>query len=96
MAPWRYGFIFDKVKDVIKPFVTKIFFSPCLAAFSAISKANSKYIVGRLKEWIGFLGEILIYPGEDEMKALALGGLRVLRGEEEAKTYPESVGSETD
>ncbi|MGB2697242.1 MAG: butyrate kinase, partial [Candidatus Zixiibacteriota bacterium] len=58
--------------------------------------ANSEYIIGRLKEWIGFLGKLMIYPGEDEMKALALGGLRVLRGEEEAKTYPESVKSETD
>ena len=58
--------------------------------------ANSEYIIGGLKEWVGFLGKVLVYPGEDEMKALALGGLRVLRGEEEAKTYPESVKSEAD
>jgi len=58
--------------------------------------ANSDYIVGRLKEWIGFLGKVLVYPGEDEMEALALGALRVLRGEEEAKTYPESIKSKTE
>jgi len=50
---------------------------------------NSNYVVERLKEWIGFISKILAYPGQDEMKALALGALRVLRGEEEAKTYPE-------
>jgi butyrate kinase len=58
--------------------------------------AKSKVLVSKLKEWIGFLGKVLVYPGEDEMKSLALGGLRVLRGEEEAKTYPESVKSETE
>lgn len=53
--------------------------------------ASSEMIVKKLKEWVGFLGKVLVYPGEDEMKALALGTLRVLRGEEEAKTYPETV-----
>lgn len=58
--------------------------------------AKSKILVSKLKEWIGFLAKVLVYPGEDEMKSLALGGLRVLRGEEEAKTYPETVKSETE
>ncbi len=58
--------------------------------------ANSDYIVGRLKGWIGFLGKVLVYPGEDEMQALAFGALRVLKGEEEAKTYPETVKSDKD
>jgi butyrate kinase len=53
--------------------------------------ANSQYITQKIEEWVGFLGKIMVYPGQDEMKALALGALRVLRGEEEAKTYPESV-----
>lgn len=51
--------------------------------------AYSSYVVDRLREWVGFLAEILVYAGEDEMKSLALGALRVLKGEEEAKTYPE-------
>ena len=56
--------------------------------------AHSGYVVDRLREWVGFLSEVLVYAGEDEMKALALGALRVLRGEEEAKTYPEIVKDE--
>lgn len=45
----------------------------------------------RFTKWIidhvGFISEVHIYPGEDELSALAEGGLRVLRGEEEAKEY---------
>jgi len=40
-----------------------------------------------IKESVEFFGKVLIYPGEDEMLALAEGGLRVLRGEEEALDY---------
>jgi butyrate kinase len=57
--------------------------------------ARSSYVVEKLREWVGFLSEILVYAGEDEMKSLALGALRVLKGEEEAKTYPEMVKDES-
>ncbi len=56
--------------------------------------AHSNYVVEKLKKWVGFFSKILVYPGEDEMKALALGALRMLKGEEEAKTYPEIVKDE--
>ncbi len=36
---------------------------------------------------IGFLAPVRIYPGEMEMQALALGGLRVLRGGEQPRVY---------
>ena len=36
---------------------------------------------------IDFLAPILLYPGEDEMAALAEGVSRVLTGEEEEKIY---------
>ncbi|UCF71578.1 MAG: butyrate kinase [candidate division WOR-3 bacterium] len=50
--------------------------------------AHSDRFVSQLKTWISFLcPEFFVYPGEGEMEALALGVLRVLRGEEEAKTY---------
>lgn len=49
--------------------------------------AYDKMFTGWIKESVAFLGEVLIYPGEDEMIALAEGGLRVLKGEEEAKIY---------
>ncbi len=56
--------------------------------------AYSEYVRSRLEEWVSFIAKVMAYPGQDEMKALALGGLRVLRGEEEAKTYPEMVKEE--
>ncbi|MCK5780040.1 MAG: butyrate kinase [Psychrilyobacter sp.] len=49
--------------------------------------AYSKKIVGDISSRISFIGEIKVYPGEDEMLALAEGGLRVLKGEENAKKY---------
>ncbi len=49
--------------------------------------AYSKMLTGWIKERVEFISQVLIYPGEDEMIALAEGGLRVLRGEEKAKRY---------
>jgi butyrate kinase len=49
--------------------------------------AYSNMLVNWIKERVSFLGKILVYPGEDEMEALALGALRVLRKEEEPKIY---------
>ena len=40
-----------------------------------------------IKDRCGFIAPFTVYPGEDELLALAQGGLRVLRGEEEAKQY---------
>jgi len=51
---------------------------------------NSKKFMKRLVEKVSFLGQIFVYPGEEEMKALAEGALRVFRGEESAKHYGES------
>jgi len=49
--------------------------------------ANSKMIADYIKDRISFLGPYFVYPGENEMEALALAGLRVLRGEEKALIY---------
>ena len=49
--------------------------------------AYSDYITSRLRERIQFLAPVYIYPGEDEMRALALNALAVLRGEREVKDY---------
>jgi butyrate kinase len=49
--------------------------------------AHSDYIVGRLRQRIGFLAPVRCFPGEDEMEALALNALAVLRGQREAKVY---------
>ncbi|HWI64457.1 MAG TPA: butyrate kinase [Symbiobacteriaceae bacterium] len=49
--------------------------------------AESRWLVGWIQERIGWIGRIVVYPGGDEMHALAEGAFRVLRGEEEAKVY---------
>lgn len=49
--------------------------------------AHSTYITDRIISRVGYLAPVHIYPGEDEMEALALNALAVLRGEREAKDY---------
>ena len=50
--------------------------------------AHSEMVTGAIKEWVEFLAPVFVFPGEDEMRALAEGGLRVLLKEEEIKKYP--------
>ncbi|HNX78569.1 MAG TPA: butyrate kinase, partial [Prolixibacteraceae bacterium] len=40
-----------------------------------------------LKEYVGSLTEYYVYPGSNEMEALAEGIFRVIDGREEAKEY---------
>jgi butyrate kinase len=49
--------------------------------------AYGKEIVELIKERVDFIAPVVVYPGEDELLALAQGGLRVLKGEEKAKEY---------
>ena len=49
--------------------------------------AYNQDLTNMIKESISFIAPVHVYPGEDEMEALAAGALRVLRGEEEAKIY---------
>lgn len=49
--------------------------------------AHSDYIISRLKERISFLAPIYVYPGEDELEALALNALGALRGELPIQVY---------
>ncbi len=57
--------------------------------------ARSERITDGLTARIGFLGDVVLVPGEDELEALAHGCLRVLRGEEEPRCYPEKVDGAT-
>ncbi|HHW56169.1 MAG TPA: butyrate kinase [Clostridia bacterium] len=43
--------------------------------------------VKRISERVKFIAPVYVYPGEDEMLALAQGAYRVLSGEEKAKMY---------
>ncbi len=49
--------------------------------------AHNKYMLSLIKEHINFLGKITVYPGEDEMEALATNVLGVLNGERAVKIY---------
>jgi butyrate kinase len=48
--------------------------------------AHSQFVVDYITKMISPMGKVVIYPGEDEMEALAMSGLRVLRGEK-SKEY---------
>ncbi len=49
--------------------------------------AYNEYIVSGLKEAAEWIAPFTVYPGEDELLALAQGALRVLNGEEKAMEY---------
>ena len=47
--------------------------------------ARSEKLIGQLRAAIEWIAPVVVYPGEDELQALAEGALRVLRGEETAR-----------
>lgn len=49
--------------------------------------ARSSMLIPWVEERVRTIARVIIYPGDDEMKALAAGALRVLQGEEPAKEY---------
>jgi butyrate kinase len=59
------------------------------------SLAFGNILVKAITDRINWIADVIVYPGEDELQALAEGALRVLRGEEEAKTYLPLTGSNT-
>lgn len=53
--------------------------------------AYSNLITSNIKERVEFISKVKIFPGENELDALALGILRVLRNEEVAREYTEEI-----
>ena len=51
--------------------------------------AYSKYFTGMISERLDWIAPVTGLPGENEMQSLAEGALRVLRGEETARSYPD-------
>jgi butyrate kinase len=47
--------------------------------------AHSEQLIRRLRSFIDWIAPVTLYPGEDELQALAEGVFRVLDGEETAK-----------
>ncbi len=49
--------------------------------------AHSKMLTGWVEERTKFIAPVFVFPGEDEMEAMAEGALRILRGEETPREY---------
>lgn len=49
--------------------------------------AHSTILTGWINEYTSYIAPVLVYPGEDELLALAQGCLRVLRGHEQSREY---------
>lgn len=56
--------------------------------------AHSKRLCNYVEGYVGYIAPVHVYAGEDEMRSLCLGTLRVLRGEEEARNYEKEVLNE--
>jgi len=44
--------------------------------------ANNRFLVKNVEKYVAHMAPVIVIPGELEMEALALGGLRILRGQE--------------
>lgn len=55
--------------------------------------AYGKDFVRSINERINWIADVIVKPGENELQALAEGALRVLRGEEKEKDYPNAQKS---
>ena len=53
-----------------------------------LRKGRSAFLIDEITRRVQFIAPVKVYPGEDEMKALALGVLRVLDGSVPAGVYP--------
>ena len=79
------AFVYQVSKDigaqatVLKGKVDQIILTGGIAYGEAVTEA--------IKKRVGFIAPVTVYPGEDELLALAQGALRVMNGEEEAKVY---------
>lgn len=49
--------------------------------------ARDTTFVNLISKRVSFISRILVYPGSHELKAMAMGALRVLKGEETAREY---------
>ena len=53
--------------------------------------SHNPMVVEYIKKMVSFIAPVIIYPGEDEMHALAMNGLMVVKGQVKPKEYDEST-----
>ena len=87
----------EKAKVVLDAFIYQV--SKDIGAQAAVLSGNvdqiiltggiayGEYVVEEIKKRVEFIAPITVYPGEDELLALAEGALRVMKGDEEVKEY---------
>lgn len=51
--------------------------------------AYSTMLCEMITKWVGYICDVVVLPGENELESLALGALRILNGQESAHTYVE-------
>ena len=54
-------------------------------------QAHSKYLIDLLRERVGFIAEVVAYPGEFEMLSLGLNSYKALTGEVEIKDFDKTA-----
>lgn len=59
----------------------------CDAIILTGGMAHSKMLTDWIASYVSYIAPVVIMPGENEMEALALGGLRIFRGEEAVREY---------
>ncbi len=86
-----------KAKEVMDAFIYQL--SKNIGAMAAVLKgkvdqiiitggiAYNERVTNAIKDHVGFIAGVTVYPGEDELLALAQGALRVMNGEEKAQEY---------
>ena len=62
--------------------------SMAAAVLATGGMAHSERVLRRLRTYVEWIAPVAVYPGEDELQALAEGVFRVLDGEEQAKRMP--------
>jgi len=60
------------------------------AIFLTGGLAYSDYLTSRVRDRVEFIAPVHIFPGAEELENLVRGGLRVMRGQEQAQKYSEN------
>ncbi len=81
----REAFIYQHAKDIAA--LATVNFGKIDATILTGGIAYDKIVVKGIEDRVGWIAPVVAIPGEREMIALALGALRVLKGEEKAKIY---------
>ena len=87
----------EKAKEVMGAFILQV--SKNVGAMATVLKgkvdqiiitggiAYNEHVTSAIKERVSFIAPLTLYPGEDELLALAQGALRVMNGEEKQQEY---------